>query len=37
MNTTIFRFRYFPVYKEALFFRIKLVELSKINFPNEEK
>lgn len=35
-DDTIFRFRNFPVYKDALEFRKKLKALSKIRFPKEE-
>ena len=36
MNSNIFRFREFPVYKEARKFRRDLKQLSKKKFPQEE-
>ena len=36
MNTDIFRFREFPVYKEVRKFRSELKQLSRKRFPREE-
>lgn len=36
MSSKKFRFREFPVYKDALEFRSELKDLSKIKFPKEE-
>jgi len=37
MENTIFRFRNFPVYKDAKIFRKELKEIVKRKFPKEEQ